>query len=174
MDFDSALDAGKVAFLPQEGGDLESRTLTVYVAHRQDGERTIQRRRTEYEAIEPPRFLERPEAWWIPQGEEREEVAPSDLPLDVKTSERWDASETPPEALDATGLDTAGKALSTLEGVPPEEAARKDPEPPFTEGFEIVEEATEAPPGQSSTEIEEGPPEITSRTQLLREIQNGE
>jgi hypothetical protein len=170
MDLDEALSTGQTAYLPKEGGNLDSRTLTLFVAHETGDGRVVERRETEYEAMERPRFLESAEAWWMPQGEQREEVDPSELPLDVETSERWETSGTAPDALDTTGLDTAGKTLAALQGTPPEEAAQSDPEPPFTEGFEVVEEAAENPPGQSG-EVEEGPPEIGSHTEHLERIQ---
>jgi hypothetical protein len=120
--------------------------------------------------MERPRFLESAEAWWMPQGEQREEVDPSELPLDVETSERWETSGTAPDALDTTGLDTAGKTLAALQGTPPEEAAQSDPEPPFTSEFEVLEETAENPPGQSG-EVEEGAPEIGSHTEHLERVQ---
>jgi hypothetical protein len=165
MDLNDALDAGQTAYLAQEGGNLDNRIVTVYVVYEQDGKRVAKRRRTEYEAMEPPRFLESPKPWWMPQGEQREEVDPDDLPLDAQISERWETTEADPGALDRDDLDTAGKALNVLRGTPPDEAVQKDPEPPFTEGFEIVEESAESKPGQSG-EVKEGPPEINSWTEL--------
>lgn len=170
MDLDEALSEGQTAYLAKEGGNLQSRSLTLY-AVRETGEgRVIERRETQYEALQPPRFLESPEVWWMPGKGTRERVDPSELPLDVETSERWETSGTAPDALDTTGLDTAGKTLAALQGTPPEEAAQSDPEPPFTEGFEVVEEAAENPPGQSG-EVEEGPPEIGSHTEHLERMQ---
>ena len=172
MDLNDALDAGQTAYLAQEGGNLDNRILTVYVVYEQDGKRVAKRRRTEYEAMEPPRFLESPKPWWMPQGEQRGEVGPDDLPLDAQISERWETTEADPGALDRDDLDTAGKALNVLRGTDPRNAVRKDPEPPFTESFEIVEETAESKPGQSTTEVKEGPPEISSRRQLLEDLDN--
>lgn len=170
MDLDAALSNAQTAYLPKEGGNLDSRSLTLFVAHETGEGRVIERRQTEYEAMRPPRFLESAEAWWMPQGEERDEVDPSELPLDVERSDRWETSDTAPDALDTTGLDTAGKALAALQGTPPEEAAERDPEPPFTSEFEILEDSADTPPGQSG-EVEEGPPEIGSHTEHLERVQ---
>jgi len=172
MDLDDALSTGQTAYLVQEGGNLDSRSLTLFVVHDRHGGRVVERRKSEYEAMEPPRFLGSPKPWWLPQGEEREQVDADDLPLDVETSERWETTEADPGALDREDLDTAGKALNVLRGTDPDDAARKDPEPPFTEGFEIVEETAESKPGQSTTEVKEGPPEISSRRQLLEDLDN--
>ena len=90
----------------------------------------------------------------------------------METSERWETTEADPGAMDRDGLDTTGKALNVLRGADPDDAARKDPEPPFTESFEIVEETAESKPGQSTTEVKEGPPEISSRRQLLENLAN--
>ena len=165
MHLDEALSNGETAYLVKEGGDLDSRSLTLFVVHDRHEGRVVERRRTEYESMHPPTFLDSPGAWWMPQGEQREQVDPDDLPLDVERSERWEATDTGPDALDTSGIDTAGKALSALEGTPPYEAAQKDPEPPFTEEFEIVEETADSPPGQSG-EVKEGPPKINSWTEL--------
>jgi hypothetical protein len=169
MDLEEALSNGKTAYLPKEGGDLDRRTLTLYVVEDRHGGLVVERRTSEYKALEPPRFLDSPEAWWMPQGQQREEVDPDDLPLDVERDEEWKASEADPDALDRDGLDTAGKALNVLRGTAPDEAAQKDPEPPFTEGFEIVEETADSPPGQSG-EVKEGPPEVGSHTEHLERI----
>jgi hypothetical protein len=170
MDLDEALSNGQTAYLPKEGGSLHERSLTLFVVHETGDGRVVERRQTEYEPLTPPRWSPSKESTWIPMQSERERVDPSDLPLDVETSERWETSGTAPEALDTSGLNTAGKTLNALQGTPPEEAAQQDPEPPFTEGFEIVEEAAENSPGQSG-EVEEGPPEIGSRTELLERVQ---
>jgi hypothetical protein len=171
MDLNDALSTGQTAYLVKEGGTLDERTLTLFAIYEQDGERVVQRRRTEYKAMEPPRLLD-PKPWWLPQGEERMQVDPADQPLDVEKSERWETTEADPGALDREDLDTAGKALNVLRGTDPDDAARKDPEPPFTEGFEIVKETAESKPGQSTTEVKEGPPEISSRRQVLEDLDN--
>lgn len=169
MDLDEALSEGQTAYLAKEGGNIQSRSLALYAVHETGEGRVIERRQTEYESLQPPRFLESPEAWWMPGEGTKERVDPSDLPLDVETSERWEPSDTAPDALDTSGLDTAGKALSALEGTPPEEAVQSDPEPPFTSEFEVLEETAENPPGQSG-EVEEGPPEVGSHTEHLRRM----
>lgn len=173
MNLSEALDKGETAFLALEAGTLDERSLTVYAVYETSGERVIERRKTAYEAIQPPRFLESPpQAWWVPGEGERERI--EGVPDDVERSDGWEPSNTAPDALDVSGMDTAGKALNALRGLSPAKAALRDPEPPFTAEFEVVEEAAKIPPGQDPSTVEEGPPEITSRTQLLRELQAGE
>lgn len=173
MDLDDALSNGQTAYLPKEGGNLDNRSLTLFVVSEQDGERVVELRRTEYEAMEPPRFLQSDEAWWMSQGEQREEVDLDDLPFDVERSERWETTEADPGALDREDLDTAGKALNVLRGADPDEAAQRDPEPPFTSAFGALEDTADSSPGQSTTEVKEGPPEISSRRELLAFVSNG-
>jgi hypothetical protein len=169
MDLDDALSDGQMAYLVKEGGSLNDRSLTLFVAYQTDEGRVVERRHTEYEPLTPPRWSPSEESTWMPMEGDRERVDSSELPLDVERDEGWKASDTGPEALDTTGLDTAGKALSALRGTDPDEAAQKDPEPPFTEGFEIVEETADSPPGQSG-EVKEGPPEVGSHTEHLERI----
>jgi hypothetical protein len=164
MDLDDALSTGQTAYLVKEGGTLDDRTLTVFAAYDRDGERVVERRRTEYEALEPPRFLESPEPLWMPQGEKREQVDPNDLPLDVEQSERWETSDTGPEALERSGLDTAGKALNVLRGTDPTDAVDEGTEPPFTKEFEVLEET--AP--DRETEVKEGPQKSIRRSNCGR------
>jgi len=162
MELNEALDTGETAYLVKEGGTLDERVLTLFAAYDRDGERVVERRRTEYESMPPPTFLDSSEPWWMPQGEERKQVDPDDLPLDVSRSERWETSDTGPEALERSGLDTAGKALNVLRGTDPTDAVDEGTEPPFTKEFEVLEET--AP--DRETEVKEGPPEINSWTEL--------
>jgi hypothetical protein len=165
MTLDEALSNGQSAYLVEEGGDLDSRTLTLFVVHDRPGGRVVECRRTEYEALEPPSFLDSSEASWMPQGQQREEVDPEELPFVVEHSTRWESTEADADALDISGLDTAGKALSALEGTPPWEATEKGAAPPFTEGFETLEEGADRNPGQPK-EVKEGIPEINSQREL--------
>jgi hypothetical protein len=170
MYLEEALSNGESAYLVEEGGDLDRRSLTVFVVHDRHGRRVVECRRTEYEALEPPSFLDSSEASWMPQGQQREQVDFDELPFVVEHSDRWESTEADADALDTSGLDTAGKALSALEGTPPLEATQKDPAPPFTDDFETVEEGADRTPGQPE-EVKEGIPEVDSWTELWEMVE---